>query len=134
VWGVRRVADADLRQFQDAVGLFVGNDVAVLGLKVGSVTAIRAEGTHVLVDMSIDPGVKLPANVGAVTMSPSVVTDRRVELTPVFRGGPTMRDGDLIPMDRTHVPVEIDRLFTAADRLTGQLNSATGGTRHCPTR
>src|SRR5882672_1383717 len=114
-------------QFQDAVGLFVGNDVAVLGLKVGSVTAIRPEGTHVLVDMAIDPEVKVPANVGAVTMSPSVVTDRRVELTPVFRGGPTMRDGDLIPIDRTHTPVEIDRVFAAVDRLTSQLNSAQGG-------
>lgn len=114
-------------QFQDAVGLFVGNDVSVLGLKVGTVTAIHPEGTHVVVDLSVDPGLKLPANVGAVTMSPSVVTDRRVELTPVFRGGPALRDGDLIPLDRTHTPVEIDRLFAAADRLTGQLNSATGG-------
>jgi phospholipid/cholesterol/gamma-HCH transport system substrate-binding protein len=114
-------------QFQDAVGLYVGNDVSVLGLKVGSVTAIRPEGTHVVVDMAIDPDVKVPANAGAVTMSPSVVTDRRVELTPVFRGGPIMRDGDLIPIDRTHTPVEIDRVFAAVDRLTSQLNSAQGG-------
>jgi len=114
-------------QFQDSVGLYVGNDVSVLGLKVGSVTAIHPEGTHVVVDMAIDPEVKVPANVGAVTMSPSVVTDRRVELTPVFRGGPTMRDGDLIPIDRTHTPVEIDRVFAAVDRLTSQLNSAQGG-------
>jgi phospholipid/cholesterol/gamma-HCH transport system substrate-binding protein len=114
-------------QFQDSVGLYVGNDVSVLGLKVGSVTGIRPEGTHVVVDMAIDPDVKVPANVGAVTMSPSVVTDRRVELTPVFRGGPTMRDGDLIPIDRTHTPVEIDRVFAAVDRLTSQLNSAQGG-------
>ena len=114
-------------QFTDAVGLYVGNDVSVLGLKVGTVTAIHPEGTHVVVDMTVDPDVKLPANVGAVTMSPSVVTDRRVELTPVYRGGPTLRDGDLIPLDRTHTPVEIDRVFAAADRLTSQLNSATGG-------
>ena len=114
-------------QFADAIGLYVGNDVSVLGLKIGTVTAIHPEGTHVVVDMSIDPDVKVPANVGAVTMSPSVVTDRRVELTPVYRGGPTLRDGDLIPLDRTHTPVEIDRVFAAADRLTGQLNSAAGG-------
>jgi virulence factor Mce-like protein len=114
-------------QFQDSVGLYVGNDVSVLGIKVGSVKGIRPEGTHVVVDMAIDPGITLPAGVSAVTMSPSVVTDRRVELTPVYRGGPTMRDGDLIPADRTHTPVEIDRVFAAADRLTSQLNSAQGG-------
>jgi virulence factor Mce-like protein len=114
-------------EFQDAVGLFVGNDVSVLGIKVGKVTAIHPEGTHVVVDLAIDPDVKVPADAGAVTMSPSVVTDRRVELTPVYRSGPTMRDGDLIPADRTHTPVEVDRLYAAADKLTGQLNSAQGG-------
>jgi phospholipid/cholesterol/gamma-HCH transport system substrate-binding protein len=114
-------------QFQDAIGLFVGNDVSVLGIKVGTVTAIHPDGTHVVVDLAIDPDVKVPADVGAVTMSPSVVTDRRVELTPVYRSGPTMRDGDLIPLDRTHTPVEVDRLYAAADKLTGQLNSAQGG-------
>ncbi|HEY2205981.1 MAG TPA: MCE family protein [Pseudonocardia sp.] len=112
--------------FGDAVGLYEGNNVAVLGIKVGTVRAIHPEGTHVRVDMDIDPDVKIPANAGAVTLSPSVVTDRRVELTPAWTGGPTIRDGDLIPLDRTRTPVEIDRLFTAADRLATQLNKITG--------
>ncbi len=114
-------------QFPDSVGLYVGNDVAVLGIKVGSVTAIRPAGTHVVVEMEVDPEVKIPAGAVAATVSPSVVTDRRVELTPVYRGGRTMQDGDLIPSDRTRTPVEIDRVFAAADRLTSQLNSAQGG-------
>jgi virulence factor Mce-like protein len=111
-------------QFPDSVGLYVGNNVDVLGIKVGTVTAIHPEGTHVLVDLAVDPGVKIPADAGAATVSPSVVTDRRVELTPVYRAGPTMRDGDLIPADRTHTPVEIDRVFAAADRLARALNGA----------
>jgi virulence factor Mce-like protein len=110
--------------FPDSVGLYLGNDVSVLGIKVGSVTAVHPEGTHVVVDLAVDPSVKIPADAGAVTLSPSVVTDRRVEITPVYRGGPTMRDGDRIPLDRTRTPVEIDRVFAAADRLAEQLNSA----------
>lgn len=109
-------------QFQDSVGLFVGNDVSVLGIKVGTVTAIHPAGTHVVVDLAVDPATKIPAGVSAVTMSPSVVTDRRVELTPVYRGGPTLRPGDIIPLDRTRTPVEADRIFEAADRLAKQLN------------
>jgi virulence factor Mce-like protein len=109
--------------FPDSTGLYLGNDVAVLGIKVGSVVAVHPEGTHVVVDMAVDSDVKIPADVGAVTLSPSVVTDRRVELTPVYRGGPTMRDGDRIPLDRTRTPVEIDRVFAAADRIAGQLNT-----------
>jgi virulence factor Mce-like protein len=111
-------------EFRDSVGLYVGNDVAVLGIPVGKVTAVHPEGTHVVVDLELDPEVKIPADVGAVTLSPSVVTDRRVELTPVYRGGPELRDGDRIPLDRTRTPVEIDRVFAAADRLAGQLNTA----------
>jgi phospholipid/cholesterol/gamma-HCH transport system substrate-binding protein len=114
-------------RFTDSVGVYVGNDVSVLGIKVGRVTGIRPDGTSTLVDMEIDRGVRIPADAGAVTLSPSVVTDRRVELTPAYRGGPTMRDGDLIPLDRTRTPVEIDRVYAAVDRLTSQLNSARGG-------
>jgi len=109
--------------FPDSIGLYLGNDVSVLGIKVGSVVGVHPQGTRVVVDLAVDPDVKIPADAGAVTLSPSVVTDRRVELTPVYRGGPTMRDGDLIPLERTRTPVEIDRVFAAADRLGGQLNT-----------
>jgi virulence factor Mce-like protein len=115
-------------QFRDAVGLYPGNDVSVLGVKVGKVTAIRPAGTHVTVDLEVDREVKIPADAQAVTLSPSVVTDRRVELTPVYRGGPTMRDGALITLDRTRTPVEIDRLFASVDRLAAQLKATPGGT------
>ncbi|WP_156993379.1 MCE family protein [Pseudonocardia acaciae] len=114
-------------QFRDSVGLYEGNDVTILGIKVGTVTRIRPSGTHVTAELAIDPGTKIPADAGAVTMSPSVVTDRRVELTPAYRGGPMMRDGDLIPLDRTRTPVEIDRVFAAADRLATQLSAAESG-------
>ena len=114
-------------QFQDSVGLYEGNDVTVLGIKVGSVTKIQPSGTHVTAELAIAPDVKIPADAGAVTMSPSVVTDRRVELTPAYRGGPTMRDGDLIALDRTRTPVEIDRVFAAADRLASQLSAMEAG-------
>jgi virulence factor Mce-like protein len=114
-------------QFRDSVGLYVGNNVNVLGIKVGSVTAIHPSGTHVTADLEIDPVTRIPAEVQAVTVSPSVVTDRSIELGPVYRGGPVLRDGDVIPLERTQTPVEIDRLFAAADRLASQLGSTPGG-------
>lgn len=114
-------------QFRDSVGLYVGNDVTILGIKVGSVTRIEPRGTHVVVDLEVDTGTRIPANAGAVTLSPSVVTDRRVELTPVYRDGPTMRDGDLIPLARTRTPVEIDRVIRAVDQLAAELSKKDGG-------
>lgn len=116
-------------RFPDSVGLYVGNDVAVLGVPVGTITGVRPSGTSVTVDLDLDAGVRIPADATAVTLAPSLVTDRRVELTPVYRGGPVMRDGDVIPLDRTRTPVEIDRAFASVDRLAGQLNdmAANGG-------
>jgi len=113
-------------RFRDSVGLYVGNDVQVLGIKVGSVSRIEPRGTYVIVDLTIDRSVKLPAEVGAVTLSPSVVTDRRVELTPVYRQGPTFRDGDVIPVERTRTPVEIDRVIKALDQLAAELGKKEG--------
>jgi phospholipid/cholesterol/gamma-HCH transport system substrate-binding protein len=50
-----------------------------------------------------------------------VVSDRYVQLLPVYRGGPVMRSGDVIPQSRTAVPVELDRIYeslhTTADAL-----------------
>lgn len=113
-------------QFRDAVGLYVGNDVTILGIKVGSVTRIEPRGTHVVVDLAVDADTKVPADAGAVTLSPSIVTDRRVELTPVYRDGPTMRDGDLIPLERTRTPVEFDRVIKAVDELAAELSKKDG--------
>jgi phospholipid/cholesterol/gamma-HCH transport system substrate-binding protein len=113
-------------EFTDSVGLYPGNPVAVLGIPVGTVTALRPAGTKVVVDMELDPDVPVPADAGAVTLSPSLVTDRRVELTPAYTGGPRLADGDLIPLGRTRTPVEIDRVFAAADRLAGALNKVDG--------
>lgn len=111
-------------RFRDSVGLYVNNDVQVLGIKVGRVSRIEPRGTYVIVDLEVDRSIKLPATVGAVTLSPSVVTDRRVELTPVYRGGPTFRDGDVIPVERTRTPVEIDRVIKALDQLAAELGKS----------
>lgn len=115
--------------FRDSVGLYEGNQVTVLGMPVGAITRIEPQGTKVVVEMSVDETVDLPANVGAVTMSPSVVTNRNVELTPVYRGGPRLADGAVIPLERTRTPVEFERVITAVDELAGELSKTEGGKR-----
>ncbi|MDQ3155206.1 MAG: MCE family protein [Actinomycetota bacterium] len=108
-------------EFSDAAGLFVGNDVGVLGVKVGTVTKIDPAGPIVRVTMSVDPGVKVPSNAGAVIVSRSVATDRYVELTPVYDRGATMKSGTLIALKSTRNPVEFDELLSSIDSLTGTL-------------
>lgn len=112
-------------QFDSGAGLYVGNAVAVLGMPVGEVTAIAPTGTHVEVTMRIDREVPIPADATAVTLSTSVLTDRHVEFSPVYRGGDTLRDGARLPIEQTRTPVGIDRLISMADRMSGDLAGDT---------
>lgn len=99
--------------FSDASGLFVGNDVGVLGVPVGKVTAIQPDGQQVKVTLEVDKDQPIPAGVAAAVVSRSVATDRYVELTPVYTSGPRMQSGAVIPVDRTRTPVEFDRVLSS---------------------
>ncbi len=101
----------------DSAGLFVGNDVGILGVRVGRVTAIKPEGTQVRVTMEIDKDQPVPAGAGAVVVARSVATDRYVEMTPVYKGGPRLEDGAVIDQDRTRTPVDFDDVLSALNSL-----------------
>ncbi|MGV9432205.1 MlaD family protein, partial [Nocardia sp. NPDC003648] len=68
--------------FENIAGMYEGNDVMVLGLAVGKVDKIIPKGTYVEVHMTIDGGVKIPKEAIAAIISPSIVTDRHIEITP----------------------------------------------------
>lgn len=108
-------------QFQDAVGLYTGNGVSVLGMDVGKVTSITPKGGYVEVQLAIDARVDIPADAEAVTVSNSVLTDRHVELTPAYRGGPKLKSGDVISLDRTRTPVEFERTLAMMHKLGSAL-------------
>lgn len=115
-------------QFEDAVGLYVGNAVSVLGMPVGEVTNVEAKDGYVEVTMELDPKVAIPADVSAVTVSVSLLTDRHIELTPPYRDGPRLNNGDVIGLGRTRTPVEFDRTLAMMDKLgTALRGNGEGG-------
>ncbi|MET8243856.1 MCE family protein [Streptomyces sp. NPDC005202] len=97
--------------FPRTVGIYPGSDVRVLGVRIGEVRKITPEGGRVRVDLEFDQGRKVPADAQAAIINSSVVSDRYVQLLPVYRKGPVLRDGAVIPESRTAVPVELDRIF-----------------------
>lgn len=103
--------------FTRTVGLYPGSEVRVLGVPVGTVRSVTPEGTTVRVVLDVDADQKIPADAKAAIMSPSLVSDRYVQLLPVWTDGPTMADGGDIPVDRTAVPVELDRVTQSLDDL-----------------
>ncbi len=108
-------------QFDSASGLYEGNVVAVLGMPVGKITKINAKGGYVEVEFTVDRRVKVPAGAQAVTVSTSILTDRQIELTPPYRGGPILENHDTIGLTRTKTPVEFSRVLGVLDHVTKSL-------------
>ncbi|MCX4860743.1 MCE family protein [Streptomyces canus] len=107
--------------FPRTVGIYPGSDVRVLGVRIGEVEKITPEGDRVRVELAYDEGRKVPADAQAAIINSSVVSDRYLQLLPVYRKGPVLQNGAVIPETRTAVPVELDRIFdslhTTADAL-----------------
>jgi phospholipid/cholesterol/gamma-HCH transport system substrate-binding protein len=97
--------------FEQGIGLYPGSPVRVLGIDVGKITEVKNQGRHVRVQMHIDEGTKLPADVKAAVVPVSLLGERYIQFAPVFTGGPSIEAGSLIPLSRTQVPVEIDELL-----------------------
>lgn len=126
---IDRALGRDLRitaDFESMSGMFQGNSVTVLGLPVGRVTRIVPRGSYVQVTMSLNGSVQYPKTAKAVLVSPSVVTDRHIELTPVYTGGPTLSDGDHLGLDQTEVPVEIETVLATIDNFANALKPQPG--------
>jgi virulence factor Mce-like protein len=103
--------------FAKAVGLYPGSSVRVLGVKVGTVRSITPDGDTVTVVMDLPVGTPIPADATAVIIPPSLVSDRYVEMTPVYTGGATLADGADLDRSHTMTPVELDDILASLDSL-----------------
>ncbi|GAB3194320.1 MCE family protein [Geodermatophilus arenarius] len=107
--------------FGQAVGVYPGGDVRVLGIDVGEITDVVPMGDRVRVDMLVDDEYDIPADADAVVLAPSLVSDRYVQFSPVYDGGPTLEDGAELDLSRTATPVELDAVYGALDELSAAL-------------
>ncbi|MEO6085999.1 MAG: MCE family protein, partial [Umezawaea sp.] len=107
--------------FDKAIGVYTGSAVRVLGVQVGLITDVRPRGGEVEVDVLVDRDVRIPAEVRAVVVAPSLVSDRYVQLTPAYRDGAELAPGAGIPRERTATPVELDSLYQSLNDLSTAL-------------
>jgi phospholipid/cholesterol/gamma-HCH transport system substrate-binding protein len=104
--------------FPRTVALYEGSDVKILGVPVGKVDSVEPHGTSVSVRFWYDADLaKVPADAKAVIVSPSVVGDRFVQLTPAYTGGPMLPDGAHLGVTRTAEPAELDEIYNALNDL-----------------
>lgn len=112
--GTERTLTVD---FPRTNSLYKGSDVRVLGVPVGEVEELKAQGDHVEVTLTYETDVRLPADVRAVIISPAIVGDRFVQLAPAYSGGAVLPDDAKLGIDRSEVPVELDEIFKSLDDL-----------------
>jgi phospholipid/cholesterol/gamma-HCH transport system substrate-binding protein len=107
--------------FHRTVSLYKGSEVRVMGVNIGTVTAVVPEGDRVRVAMEYDDEYKLPADAKAAIVTPTLTADRFVQIAPAYTDGPQMQDNAKIELPDTGTPVELDRIYKSLSDLTQAL-------------
>ncbi|SRX92759.1 Mce-family protein Mce3F [Mycobacterium tuberculosis H37Rv] [Mycobacterium shimoidei] len=99
-------------------GLYPTSVVNYRGSEVGTVKSVDVTDRGVRAVLSLNSDIAIPADVMAAVHSRSAVGEQFLELTPQ-PGKDTrlkLRDGDVIPVGSTQVPVDIGSLLDATNR------------------
>ncbi|MFF0632522.1 MCE family protein [Nocardia sp. NPDC004151] len=121
-WSYDRLETTKITAYFDkSIGIYKGSDVRVLGVPVGRVDSVTPKGDVVEVVMKVDRKYDIPADAKAAQITPSVVSDRYIQLAPAYKGGPKMGRNATIPKERTATPVEVDRLYKSITELSEAL-------------
>ncbi len=113
--------------FDNSNMVFVGDDVRILGVPVGRIEKIEPEAKRAKITFWYDGKYKVPADAKAAILSPALVTGRSIQLTPVYSSGPAMKDGAVIPQERTVVPMEWNDIRTQLERIADNLQPTEPG-------
>lgn len=116
-------------RFTATPGLYPGNTVDILGVPTGTVVSLTPKPHYVEVVLSLPTGTLVPVAAKAVLMAPNPVSDRFVELTPPYTGGPALGDRAVIDTRHTAVPLELDSIYASVDDLSTALGP-TGANAH----
>ncbi|MDT5010520.1 MAG: phospholipid/cholesterol/gamma-HCH transport system substrate-binding protein [Mycobacterium sp.] len=112
--------------FPEVLALYPGDKVQIMGVQVGNIDTIEPRGDQMKVTFTYDNSYKVPADAIASVLNPSLVASRTIQLSPkdpntnwdwMKGSGPVMKDGAVIPIERTQVPVEWDELRNSINRI-----------------
>jgi len=93
--------------------LLIDSDVKVRGIIVGSVKSVHSKGDGAIVEINLDPGrVKdIPSNVKAQILPKTLFGEQYVSLILPTQPGATIKQGDVIPQDRSRGALETQRVL-----------------------
>ena len=107
--------------FSEAAGLKAGNDVMVGGVKVGEVSSVALEGTHVRVEFTAEQ-VRISGEPRLEIGIGTLLGNKFLDLDP-GRGGEWDPD-EQIPLDLTTAPYDIVPAFADLTEAVGEIDTA----------
>lgn len=110
-------------ELTEAGGVYPRSEVTYRGKLVGRVADVRLRPGGVVVDLRLDEGTKVPADTDAVVANLSAAGEQFVDLRPRRNDGPVLRGGDVIPVERTAVPISTAAVVRNVTKLLNQVNS-----------
>jgi phospholipid/cholesterol/gamma-HCH transport system substrate-binding protein len=109
--------------FVDSGGIFEAAEVTYRGVPVGSVESMELIDEGVRVTLRVEPGTEIPDDARALVANRSAVGEQYVDLQPQRRGGPFLEDGDVIPSDRTDIPISPTQLVVNLDDFVSSIDT-----------
>jgi phospholipid/cholesterol/gamma-HCH transport system substrate-binding protein len=97
-------------------GLYKNGDVTYRGVEVGRIDDVRLSATGVDAVLSLKSGTDIPADLDAQVHSQNAVGEQFIELVPRSGAGPPLKNGDVIEVDRTRLPPDINTVLAAANK------------------
>lgn len=110
----QRVVSVELRTDRIGSQLQEASDVKIRGVIVGEVRTITSTPEGATLGLALDPEKVdlIPAGVSARLLPKTLFGERFVDLVPPSGDpGRPIREGDVIPQDRTAVAIELERVF-----------------------
>jgi phospholipid/cholesterol/gamma-HCH transport system substrate-binding protein len=96
--------------------LYPTGNVTYRGTEVGRVKDVRLTDTGVQAELSLNSDTAIPSDLDAQVHSATAIGEQYVELLPRDGASRPLKNGDVIPRDRTSVPPDISSLLDAANR------------------
>ncbi len=110
--------------FRDSGGMFVGSQVTNRGVSVGTVEELTLLPDGVRASLRLKPGTRVPTPVKAKVGNRSAIGEQYVDLLPQSDGPELLRDGDVIAMSQTSIPIQPTQLIVNLDRLVRSVDLA----------
>lgn len=103
-------------QLSQANTLYDGGNVTYRGVHVGRINEVRLTDTGAEAVLQLDSGTNIPSDLTIEVHSVSAVGEQYLSLLPRNGNSPPLKDGDVIPADRTTFPPDINALLAATNR------------------